>query len=102
MGENKNTGIKTCPTINLPTINPTPTGLRAILGHCSERPVTNHLNHDTTCDVRIQLASFIISVYLPTLWAGRSKVQFLAGMRDLSSPKYNDWLCGPLSLIHNG
>jgi hypothetical protein len=79
-GENKNTGLKTCPTTNLPTINPTLTGLRAIPGHCSERPVTNHLNHDTTCDVSIQQASFIISVYLSTLWDGRSRVQFLAGI----------------------
>ena len=51
-GENKNTGTKTCPTTNLPTINTTRTGLRAILGHCSERTVTNHLNHDITCDVK--------------------------------------------------
>ena len=102
MGKNKNTGIKTCPTTNLPTINPTSTSLRAILGHRSDRLVTNHLNHDTTCDVSIQLASFIISAYLATLWAGGSRVQFLTGTRDLSSPKHNDQLCGPLSLIRNG
>jgi hypothetical protein len=72
------------------------------LGQCSERLVTNHLNHDTTCDVSIQLASLIISGYLSTLWARRSRVQFLAGTRDLPSPKHNDRLCGPFSLIHNG
>jgi hypothetical protein len=51
-GENKSTGLKTCPTTNLPTINTTLTGLRANLGHCCKRLVTKHLNHDTTCDVK--------------------------------------------------
>jgi len=79
MGENKNAGMKTCPTTNLPTINTTLTGLRANLGHCTERLVTNHLNHDTTCDVKHTAGIIHNLCVLSTLWAGRSKVQFLVG-----------------------